>query len=387
MSYKQGVKQNHIYMDNAATTRPYKEVVELMGQVMREEYGNPSSIHSMGLLAEKVVNQARNRLAEALDVEAAEIVFTSGGTESDNMAIIGAARMKRRSGRRIITSKVEHPAVIEAFKYLETKGFEAVYVPVDNDGIIRMDVLQEAINDDTILISCMEVNNEVGAIQPIKDIAHIKGKALLHVDGVQSFGKLPMSIRGVDLLSISGHKICGPKGVGALYVSREIKLPPLIVGGGQERGFRSGTENVEAIAGFGLAAKKAVTDIYKTKRIVETMKEKMAELLKAGLKDVKINTPQKSAPGILSITFKKTRGEVLVHTLEQNGIYISTGSACSSNKKGHSYVLKEMGLSSGDIEGTLRISLGESNSMEEVIIVADQIIKAVKQFRKLGSFR
>jgi len=376
-----------IYLDNSATTRPYDAVIRTVGHYMEEEYGNPSSLHRMGLNSEKAVKKARRQIALALNGQEKHVIFTSGGTESDNLAIFGAAMAHNRRGNRIVTSVIEHPAVLEACKRLEKQGYVVDYLTVDKQGTVNPEEVRNAVTDQTILISIMHVNNETGAIQPIREIAAVKGNALLHLDCVQSFGKLPLSVDFADLISISGHKIHGPKGIGALYASKSARLIPQLLGGGQEDGLRSGTENVPAIAGFGLAAEMGVATLEARGNYVSRLKEQLQEGILDQIADVIMNSPKNGSPYILNISFLGTRGEVLLHQLEQNGIYVSTGAACSSNKKGKSHVLAAMGRSEKEIDGALRFSFSEFNTLEQMDEVLDRLKAAVTQFRKLGSFR
>lgn len=375
-----------IYLDNSATTRQYDLVTDRMVQYMREDFGNPSSLYAMGITAEKVIKQARKQVITSMGQDSGELYFTSGGTESDNMAIFSTAEKKKRQGRRIITSKVEHPAVLEACRKLENQGFEVIYVGVDTQGLIDMGKLKEAVNEQTILISIMHVNNETGAIMPVDEIAQVKGKAILHTDCVQSFCKLPLP-KKADLASISGHKIHGPKGIGALYIKKGTVLPPFIVGGGQENHMRSGTENVPAIAGLGQAVQIGTESIKQRMEQISKVRRCLLDGIQTEISDIKINSPIDGCPSVLNISFLGTRGEVLLHTLEQDGICVSTGSACSSNKKGQSHVLKAMGLKDKEIEGAIRFSFSEFNTEAQMEEVADRLKKAVAKFRKLGSFR
>lgn len=376
-----------VYLDNSATTRQYDRVTAYMKESMDDFYGNPSSLHSFGLDSEKKVRQARKNIAESLGCGEEEIVFTSGGTESDNTAIFGAARSKKRNGKKIITSKVEHPAVLEACKALENEGYTVEYIGVDSQCRLDMDQLQAAVDDETILISIMTVNNETGTVMPVDQIAQLKKNALFHTDSVQAYGKMKLKAGAADLMSLSAHKIHGPKGMGVLYVRKGVRIPAYLVGGGQERHMRSGTENVPGILGFGLAARIASENL-------ESRLDAMAEAknyLLAGLQDqienLRINTPADSVPSVLNVSFLGTRGEVLLHTLEQDGIFVSTGSACSSNKKGRSHVLAAMGLSDKEIEGAVRFSFSEFNTVKEMDYVLEKTKNAVTRFRKLGSFR
>lgn len=386
-----------IYLDNSATTKQYDQVTAEMVRVMENDYGNPSSLHRMGLSAEKLIRQARRDVAASLGADEDEIFFTSGGTEADNGAILGAAFSRRRSGNKVITSKIEHPGVLESCRRLERDGFQVIYLDVDQQGRINLEQLKNEIDKDTILISIMHINNEIGTIQPIDEIYKIKeswnklNKAdiLLHVDAVQSYGKLDLKRLKADLISISGHKIHGPKGIGALYIKRGITLDPIILGGGQEKGQRAGTENVPAIAGFGAAVSRLNKEQETTSGKIRGLKDILANRLIQEVKEIKINgaTGMESSPSILNVSFSGVRGEVLLHSLEQENIYVSTGSACSSNKKGQSHVLKAIGLNNGEIEGAIRFSLCEFNTREEIDFTVDKLVAIVNKMRKLSSFR
>ena len=384
-----------IYLDNSATTKQLPEVTERMLEYMNECFGNPSSLHRMGLAAEKGVKTARRQTGAAFP-QGGKIVFTSGGTEADNMALFGGAKAGRRRGRRIVTTKVEHPAVLECCAQLEQEGFEVIRIGVDRCCRPDLDALKEAVNEDTILVSVMQVNNEAGTVLPLDEIAGIcrsRSKALLHCDAVQSFGKVPLP-QGADLISVSGHKIHGPKGIGALWIRDGVRLPALIHGGGQEKDMRSGTENVPAIAGFGTAVEIADRDREKNMEHLADLRADLLEGLTSEISDTVVNSPRESGaepgqccPSILNVSFPGTRGEVILHTLEQSGICVSTGSACSSNKKGRSHVLQAMGCSDKEIEGAIRFSLSAMNTKEEIAEAVEKTAEAVKRFRRLGSFR
>lgn len=386
-----------IYLDNSATTRQYPEVTREMLRYMDEFYGNPSSLYQLGVDSEKAVKKARTALQKAIGMEDGRVYFTSGGTEADNMAIFGAARALKRRGRRIVTTAVEHPAVLECCKELEKQGFEVIYVGVDRNCRLDIDALRSAVNDETILVSMMHVNNEAGTIMPVNEVKQIMKEkdapGIFHCDAVQSFGKLQLC-SDADVISVSGHKIHGPKGTGVICIREGVNIPAFICGGGQESGKRSGTENVPAIAGFGLAAEMSEHGRRENSASMAQMRQRLISQLTASLDNIVINSPETAGENageccssLLNISFLGTRGEVLLHTLEQDGIYVSTGSACSSNKKGQSHVLKAMGLKDKEIEGTLRFSFGRMNSIEEIDIAADKVAAAVKRFRRLGSFR
>ena len=386
-----------IYIDNSATTKQYPQVTETMTKYMEEYFGNPSSMYQLGLDSEKAVKHARKQVEEAMGAGNGTLIFTSGGTEADNTAIFGAARALRRRGNRIITSAVEHPAVLECCKRLEQDGYDVVYVGVDDKCRLDLERLEDAIDENSILVSLMQVNNEAGTIMPVDAVKDLMKKknapGWFHCDAVQSFGKLQVP-ESADLISVSSHKIHGPKGAGALFVRKGIHLPALIEGGGQEHGNRSGTENVPAITGFGTAAELSAKDRDEERQRVSVMRRALLKGLKDNLEDLKINSVEEDGvasgqccSSILNISFLGTRGEVLLHTLEQDGIYVSTGSACSSNKKGQSHVLGAMGLKDKEIEGALRFSFGRFNEIDEMEIVVDKVTAAVKRFRRLGSFR
>lgn len=373
-----------VYLDNSATTKQYAEVTETMVRCMEENFGNPSSMHRMGVTAEKTLREARKKIADSFNCNSDEILFTSGGTESDNTAIFGVARGKARAGKKIITTKVEHPAVLEACKKLENEGYDVHYLSVDSECRVNPEEFKAAMTEDTILASVMTVNNEVGTIQPIKELYAMRGRnCIFHTDAVQAYGKVNVPL--VDLISASGHKIHGPKGIGALYIKKGINIPAFILGGGQEKAMRSGTENVPAIAGFGVASEIACRNIKSDP--CKPVKEYLEKGLQEEIKDIKINSPKDSVSNILNISFSGTRSEVILHRLEESEIYVSAGSACSSHKKGGSHVLKAMGLSDKEIEGAIRFSLCEFNTIEEMDYVIDKVKNAVGMFRRLGSYR
>ncbi len=372
-------------------------MTSLMVECMEEHFGNPSSLHRMGLDAEKLVKQARKQVQKAAGRPEDQIVFTSGGTEADNMALFGAAQANRRKGNRIVTTAVEHPAVLEAMGRLQEQGFEVLRIGVDRQCRLDLAALEDAVDEHTILVSVMQVNNETGTVQPLQEVSQIlkrrKAPALLHCDGVQSFGKLKLPAEA-DLVAVSGHKIHGPKGSGALLMRKGLHLPAYLVGGGQEGGLRSGTENVPAIAGLGLAAELADQDMNRRMKDIAALRDHLLEGLESEIEDMIVNSPRQTGdqPGqcvgsLLNVSFPGVRGEVILHTLEQSGICVSTGSACSSNKKGRSHVLQAMGLEDAEIEGAIRFSLSAWTSREEIEETVEKTAAAVKRFRRLGSFR
>ncbi len=392
-----------VYLDNSATTRQYDEVTSAMTEAMKNNFGNPSSLHSLGLAAEKEVRAARRSLARFVGATEEEIYFTSCGTESDNTVLMGAAEARKRRGNKIIVSAVEHPAILEPAKKLESMGYKVQYIGVDRLCRLDFQQLQNTVDEDTILISVMGVNNETGTIMPISKIAALKEEynrkhgtdIWLHCDVVQALGKIPVNVtkeyRGVDFLSASAHKIHGPKGMGGLYAKKGLNLPPFMLGGGQEKHMRSGTENTPGIIGFGKACEIADSRFDKRVEAMREARSYLLSLIRDGIGDIALNSPEDetACPSVLNISFLGTRGEVLLHTLEQEKIYVSTGSACASNHssaKG-SHVLNAMGLSPKEIEGAIRFSFSEFNTKEEMEYVFEKLKAAVTRFRRLGSFR
>lgn len=379
-----------IYLDNSATTMAYESVGNLVHKVMCEDYGNPSSMHAKGVAAEKYIKKARETLAKIWKVQEKEIFFTSGGTESDNLALIGAARANHRAGKHLITSAIEHPAIINTMRYLEEEeGFKVTYLPVDKYGRIRLDALKEALCDDTILVSVMYVNNEVGSVQPIEEAASIvkayNRNILFHVDAVQGFGKYriyPKKLK-VDMCSISGHKIHGPKGTGALYIGENVKIKPIVFGGEQQKNIRSGTENVPGIAGLALAAETIYDGLDKKVAVMRELKERFIE----GVASIEHTTihglyDETSAPHIISVGFAGIRSEVLLHSLEEKGIYVSSGSACASNHPSVSGVLKGIGAKQEFLDATLRFSMSEFTTAQEIDYTLDTLYNIVPMLRK-----
>ena len=364
------------YFDNGATTKVFPEVKDIVVETMEIEYGNPSARHMKGLKAENYVKDAKEIIARSLKVQPKEIVFTSGGTESNNMALVGAAMANARKGKHIISTRIEHPSVYQPLFYLEEQGFEVTYLPVDERGIVDLEALKAAIRPDTILVSVMYVNNEIGAVQPIEEIGKIlKGTGILfHVDAIQGYGKYYIypNRLGIDLLSVSGHKIHGPKGIGFLYIKDKTKIHPLILGGGQQKGMRSGTENVPGIAGLGKAAQLIYQDHDAKMGSIQEIKEYLIQQVME-LPDVKNNSGE--ACHIASISFKGVRSEVLLHALEERGVYVSSGSACSSNKPAISGTLKAIGLTKEYYDSTLRFSFSIYNTKEEV----DYAVQCLKE--------
>ena len=376
-----------IYFDNSATTRPYDEVIEAVVNAMKTDYGNPSSMHLKGLDAEHIVKDAAESVCRILKCLPEEVVFTSGGTESNNMAIIGSALAKKRSGRHIVVSSVEHASVSAVMQFLIREGYEVTYIPSDEKGIVSPEAFKDAVRDDTILVSCMHVNNEIGSVMPVTEIAKaVKSKnpnVYFHVDAIQSFGKIeviPKNI-GCDLLSVSGHKIHGPKGSGFLYIKKGTLIRPIIYGGGQQKNMRSGTENVPAISGLGKAVMLTFADFDKKIEHIRALRDKLINGL-TEIEDVYSNTDMENgAPHIASISFVGVRAEVMLHALEDKGIYVSSGSACSSNKSKESAVLSAIGLDKKRLESTLRFSFGEENTNDEVDYAIDTIKQLLPMLR------
>lgn len=376
------------YLDNSATTRVSDDVKDIMVKVMTEDYGNPSSLHMKGVEAERYIKQSREIIARTLKVSEKEILFTSGGTESNNTALIGTAMANKRKGNHIITSMIEHASVSNPVKYLEKQGFRITWLPVDRQGRVNPDDVKEAICDDTILISVMYVNNEIGSIQPIDEIAQIieqtKKDIIFHVDAIQAYGKFHIypKRQKIDLMSVSGHKIHGPKGTGFLYIKDKTKINPIIFGGGQEKGMRSGTENVPGIAGLGVAcrnADKAIDDkIEKMYGLKDYFIQKISKI--EGTQVNSLNGHD-SAPHIVSVSFSGVRSEVLLHSLEDRQIYVSAGSACSSNKPAVSATLTGIGLDKELLDSTLRFSFSTDTTKEQLDYTVDVIDELLGKLR------
>ena len=379
-----------VYLDNSATTMAYRSVGELVQKVMCEDYGNPSSMHNKGVEAEKYIKEAKETFARLWKVQEKEVYFTSGGTESDNMALIGAARANKRAGNHLITSSIEHPAIINTMRFLEEEeGFRVTYLPVDQYGRIRLDALKEALCEDTILVSIMYVNNEVGSVQPIQEAASIvkayNKDILFHVDAVQGFGKYkiyPKKLK-VDMCSISGHKIHGPKGSGFLYIDEKVKIRPLILGGGQQNGMRSGTDNVPGIAGLAKSAEIVYKHFDEQTAQMRACKHRLIEGLRE-LDDVVIHgmPEEESAPQIVNASFLNVRSEVLLHTLEDRQIYVSAGSACSSHKRAGSPTLTAIGASKAEMESAVRFSFSEFTTLEQIDYTLDTLREVLPMLRR-----
>jgi cysteine desulfurase len=379
-----------IYMDHSATTPVAPEVLAAMLPYFGEKFGNASSLHRSGREAKEALEDSREKVAALLGARAEEIIFTSGGTESDNLALKGIARKNRKLGKHIITTQIEHPAILETCRALEKDGFEVTYLPVTGEGLVELSTLEASIRPDTILISVMHANNEVGTIQPLEEIGRLAAERdiYLHSDAVQSVGKIPVNVDdlGVDLLSLSAHKLYGPKGVGALYIRKGTKLESIIQGGGHERRLRSGTENISGIVGLARAAELAERDMPREAERLAGLRDRLAELVLGKVKDAWINgTMKKRLPGNLNFGFRYVEGESLLLFLDSKGICVSTGSACSSHKLEPSHVLMSLGLKAEECHGSLRITLGMSNTLDEVEYVAESIVEAVERFRGISA--
>lgn len=378
------------YLDNSATTRAFPEVGELVYKVMCQDFGNPSSMHRKGVEAEHYIKDAKESLAKILKVNTKEIFFTSGGTESDNLALIGCARANKRRGNHLITTSIEHDAILNTMRYLEEEeGFRVTYLPVDSNGKVSLEALKEALCPETILVSIMYVNNEVGTVQPVEEAAKIvkeyNSNILVHSDAVQGFGKYHIypKRQKIDLLSVSGHKIHGPKGVGFIYIGEKVKIRPILFGGGQQKDMRSGTENVPGIAGLGLAAKMSYQDLDMKVALMRELKAHFLEGLKQ-IDDITIHgvTDEGSAPHIISVGVAGIRSEVLLHTLEEKGIYVSSGSACASNHPAVSGVLKSIGAEQKYLDSTIRFSMSEFTTKEEIDYVLETIYNCIPMLRR-----
>ncbi|MFQ7258784.1 cysteine desulfurase family protein [Intestinibacter bartlettii] len=377
-----------IYLDNSATTKPYQEVVDKMVLALTTQYGNPSSIYKKGIEVEREIKEIRRNIARSLGAKETEIYFTSGGTECNNTIIRSVANLNKKTKNHIISTVIEHPSVLNTLKDLEADGFEVTYLPVGKDGKISLEDLKNAIKKETILVSVMHVNNEIGTIQPIEEIGkYLKSldeKVYFHVDGVQSYAKIKFrpSRYNIDFMSVSGHKLHGPKGIGFMYVKENNRIKPLLTGGGQEIGIRSGTENVPGIYGIGEAVRILNQDLEGTIDKIKGLRDLLKEEILANIDNVKINSPEDGVCHVLNVSFRGVRGEVLLHYLEQKEIYVSTGSACSSKKKG-SHVLNAIGLTPDEIEGAIRFSLSDLNTKEEIMKTVEVLKESVSDLRMI----
>lgn len=378
-----------VYLDNSATTRCFDQVAQLAAKVMAQDYGNPSSMHLKGVAGEKYLRHAREVIAKNLKVNEKEILFTSGGTESDNMALVGTAFANQRAGRHLITTQIEHPAILQTMQYLEKQDFEVTYLPVDANGQVKLEELQRALRKDTILVSIMHTNNEIGSLQPIAEagamIKRFNPAIVFHVDAVQGYGKFRIQPKrmNIDLLSVSAHKIHGPKGIGFLYINEKIKIHPIIWGGGQQKGMRSGTENVPAIAGMALAIETIYQNLDEE---IEKLYQLKQRFIDGAMKidDVKINglIGRDSAPHVVSLSVRGVRSEVLLHALEDKGIYVSAGSACASNKPSVSATLQAIGVEKDLLDSTIRFSFSVFTTPEEIDYTLQNMYDIIPMLRK-----
>lgn len=380
-----------IYLDNCSTTKPREEVIKIISESMNEDFGNPSSLHRLGMKAEKKIKEAREYIAKYLNVSSGEIYFTSGGTESNNIAIQSVVNKQQKRGKHIITTKIEHPSVLNIMKYYEQQGFEVSYLNVDRNGYISLEELKTSIKDTTILVSIIHVNNEIGTIQPISEIgkiiSEVNPNVLFHVDGVQGFGKVDISLKssGIDSYSFSGHKIHGPKGIGGLYIDKKNTLSPIVFGGNQEKGLRSGTENLTGIIGFGEAVRIMTDKIKDESDHVYKLKRYFMDRIKETIEDIKFNSllDERFSPYILNISFNHVRGEVLLHYLEDKDIYVSTSSACSSKGTEKSHVLKSICLKNEEIEGAIRFCFSYENTMEDMEYTIQILKQSIAEIRQI----
>jgi cysteine desulfurase len=380
-----------VYLDNSATTKPAPEVIQAIRETWEDNYGNPSALHRKGLEAEKLLKKARCQLADAIGAADNEVIFTSGGTESNNLALLGTLKKLRQRGNHLLTTKIEHPAVRNVFKELEQEGYQVTYLNVDASGRIDPEELRAGLEHRPVLVSIMLVNNETGSIQPISNIgamlSGINPKPIFHVDAVQAFGKVPFKVKdlNVDLLSLSGHKFHGTKGTGALYIRKGVPIAPILFGGGQEKALRSGTENVPGIVGMGVAAAFAEAHLTENAAKILSLKRQLLGYLESGMDSVRVNSPDmpQFAPHILNASFPGIKAEVLLHALEQDGIYVATGSACGSKKKSPNHVHQAIGLNETESEGTLRFSFSMYNTDTEIDYVGEKLRKHVAVLRRM----
>ncbi len=380
-----------VYLDNSATTMVLKDSADAAYRMMNCDYANPSSLHIFGCEAENEYKDAKLHVARLASAKSEDLIFTSGGTESDNLAILGTYESRKKYGNEVITTKVEHPAVLEACRYIESLGGKVTYIGVDRYGNLNMDELKNAISDKTVLISVMTVNNEVGTVMPLDKVYSLKSsmneRGIVHTDAVQAFAKLRGYEHNADLISVSGHKIHAPKGIGALVLRNDARIRPISFGGGQERGMRAGTENMPGIVSFGVAAQQAIKDMDKRIAKVSSLKERFLKGIRDSISDIRINSFDSGFPYILNVSFLGTKGEVILHKLEKSGIMVSTGSACSSTKNSRSHVLKAMGLKDSEIDSAIRFSFSHLNTEEEMDYVVDKLKTSVEDFRKLMKYR
>lgn len=378
-----------IYLDNCATTKPRDEVAEIMYKALKEDFANPSSLHKLGLSVEKSIEQSRMNISKFINAQINEIYFTSGGTESNNIAINGLINKSKKQGNKIITTPIEHSSTLDKLRSYSDKGFEVIEIGVDRFANLKVEDLYAAVDKDTILISLSHVNNEIGTISDvekiIKTVKKINPKIFVHVDGVQAFGKIEVDVKkiGCDSYSFSSHKVYGPKGVGGLYVKNSVKIEPLVLGGGQEKGLRSGTENVVGILGFSKAVECLDENFEYEQNHAKKLKQYLIENLYSNLTDFELNTPKNASPYILSIAINGVRAEVLLHYLEQDDIFISTASACTANGTHKSHVLSELGLKNEQMEGTIRVCTSKDITKDDIDFFIEKLCIYVKEIREI----
>ncbi|MBR0596578.1 cysteine desulfurase NifS [Sinanaerobacter chloroacetimidivorans] len=380
-----------VYLDYSATTPVKKEVLEAMLPYFTEKFGNPSSLYGIGLSAKSDLSEARAKVAKLIGTDEREIYFTSGGTEADNWAVIGTARAKKAKGNHIITSKIEHHALLHTCEYLEKEGYEVTYLDVDSKGFINLTDLENAITDKTILISIMFANNEVGTIQPIKEIGEIAKKhgILFHTDAVQALGNVPIHAHelGIDMMSMSAHKIYGPKGIGALYIRKGVVIPNLLNGGAQENKRRAGTENMAGIMGFAKAAELAEANLDEHIESITSLRNYFAKEITSKIEDIDINGDmEKRLPGNINLTFNYVEGEALLLYMDAKGIAASTGSACSSASFTPSHVLRALGLPLEKIYSSIRFTVGDFTTKDDIDYAVEEIVKIVEKLRSFSAF-
>jgi len=376
------------YLDNSATTMPSKFVKEKINEFLNTTYGNPSSLHDLGIISERKIKRGKKIIATDLKCSVDEIIFTSGGTESNNLSIIGFALANKGRGKHLITTAYEHKSVLNSFKYLESLGYQVTYLTVGNAGEIDEKQLKEALTNETILVSIMHINNEIGRINPINDFGKIikdyNSKIAFHVDGVQSFGKFNIDLRAIDLYTFSGHKIHALKGIGGMYIKKNLKLQPIHFGGQQEKGVRPGTENLLGIVSLDAALRESIQKRKESLRHVEALKYYVSNFILEKIEEARINvTKDRSSPYILSVSFKDVMSEVLLHDLESKGVYISTGSACDSKNNTNSHVLESINLGKDFIGGSIRLSFSRENSLEEVKFACEALKESIENIRQV----
>ena len=382
--------KKQVYLDYSATTPVKPEVLEAMLPWFTENFGNPSSLYTIGQNSKKALNDARGQVAELIGAQASEVYFCASGTEADNWAFVGAAMWKSKKGKHVITSKIEHHALTHSAKYLEKEGFEVTYLPVDRQGFVRPEDLKNALRDDTTVVSVMYANNEIGTIEPIEELCRVARErgAIFHTDAVQALGntELDVSKSQVDMMSMSAHKIYGPKGVGALYIRKGINLPAYIHGGAQESGKRAGTENLASIVGFGKAAEIARESLGPHIEKVRSLRDYFLEKVQLAIPDIIVNGSLESRlPGNANITFKYIEGEAILLMLDMAGIYVSTGSACSSASLEPSHVLQAIGVPTAESHGSIRFSMGDFTTKEDLDYTVDVLKKSVEKLRSISS--